>query len=357
MAKRSVVSYVARNTRPLESEALDILLAATDGVREAKIYRDLDVVREDFPDVSGVPSKIYRKVSQLFNQGKTTKAPGLFRKVKIVGFANPQTPADLIDDIESFRANDNEWNILLTDRDEDPYLEALIAYAESTEPTLAELLTGIEDNRKFYFGQTVNKDFVFEHARGAVIYVNDLEEEGDAACVGNVAPFYPTRVTWKFKLPDGVSLANLTEGQKDALDENNINYVAKENGFNFLKEGVCTDGEFIDALLGADYIAKRIRDRVYTILTTEADVPYTDNGFALIGSGVVSALNDAVNNNIIATNPESGKGMFIVNIPTRAEATEEQSRSRVMPDITWEATIEGAVHRVVVRGVLTTDLV
>jgi len=340
----------------LESDSLDVLLVATDGVREAMVYRDLDVIREAFPDVGGEPSKIYRKASALFDQGKTTKAESLYRKVKIVGFAAPQTPADLINAIESFRRNDDAWQVLLTDRDEPTYVKALIAYAESTEPTLAELMAGVEDHRKFYFGQTTDKTFIYDHARGAVIWVNDLKEEGDAACIGNVAPFYPKRVTWKFKVPQGVTLADLTEGEKDALDEQHVNYLAKEYSFVYLKNGVCTDGEFIDALLGADYCAKRIRDKVYTILTTEADVPYDDNGFTLIGSGVTSGLNDAVGNNIIAKDPESGSGLYTVTIPTRAEATDEDAGNRIIPTIKWTAVIEGAVHRVVVSGVLTVSL-
>lgn len=355
---RAVVSHVARDMKPLESEELAVLLVATDGVREAKLYRDLDVVREDFPDVSGSPSKIYRKVSQLFNQGKTTMARSLYRKVKIVGFAAPESPADLVDAIESYRENDDEWEVLLTDRDDVPYIQALIAYAESTEPTLAELLTGIEDHRKFYFAQTVDKTFEFNHTRGAVIYVNDLSEEGDAACIGNVATFYPERVTWQFKTPDGVTVANLTEGEKDALDDQHVNYLTREyRKYTFLKRGICTDGEFIDALLGSDYIAKRIRDRIYTLLTTTKDVPYSDDGFTLVGSEVITALNEAVDYNIIAVDPESGLGMFVVNIPTRADATEEQARNRVMPDITWEATVEGAVHEAVSTGVMTVSLV
>lgn len=354
---RSVISYVSRDTKPLESDELNVLLVATDGVREAKLYRDLEVIREDFPDVSGKPSKIYNKASKLFNQGKTTMARSLYRKVKIVGFAAPESPAALVDAIESFRENDDEWQVLLTDRDDETYVKALISYAESTEPTLAELLTGIEDHRKFYFAQTTVKNFEHNHARGAVLWVNSLDEEGDAASIGNVAPFYPRRVTWKFKRPDGVSVANLSEGEKDALDDQHVNYITKEYGFTFLKEGVCTDGEFIDVLLGSDYIAKRIRDRIYILLTTTDDVPYTDDGFTLVGAEVIGGLNDAVNNNIIAVDPESGKGMFHAAIPTREDATEEQARARVIPDIPWEATVEGSVHQVVVTGVMVVSLV
>jgi len=349
---RDVISYVALDTKPKESDSLDVLLIATDGQRAVNTYRDLDIVAVDFTK----SSKIYRKVSQLFNQGKTTMAESLYRKVKIVGFENPQSPAELIDCIESFRQNDDDWSVILTDRDEREYAEALIAYAASTEPTFAELEAGIEDHRKFYFGQTTDKTFQCDQPRAAMFWVNDLDEEADAAYLGNVGPFYPVRKTWKFKRPDGVTEADLTEGEKDALDEQHVNYMAKEYGRIYVKQGVCTDGEFIDTQLGADYVAKRIRDKVYDILLENADVPYTDEGFAQLGSGVIDALNDATDNRIIARDPETGKGVFYVTLPTRAEATDDQARNRLMPDIYWEALIEGAVHRSRVRGVIRASL-
>jgi len=354
---RDVISYVSLDTKPKESDSLDVLIIDTTGARPVKLYRDLTVIKGDFPDVGGEPSKIYRKAAQLFNQGKTTMAESLYRKVKIVGFAAPEDPAGLIDAIESFRQNDDAWSVFLTDQDEREYQEALIAYAAATEPTFAELEVGIEDHRKLYFGQTMDKDFTFDCPRGSVIYVNDLEEEGDAAYLGNVGPFYPVRKTWKFKRPDGVGVADLTEGEKDALDEQHVNYMTSEYGRVYVKNGVCTDSEFIDTQLGADFIAKRVRDKAYDVLLQTDDVPYMDEGFSLLGAAVIDALNDATDNRIIARDPESGKGVFFVVIPTRAQATDDQARNRLMPDIFWEALIEGAVHRTRVRGVLRASLV
>lgn len=318
--------------------------------------RDIASVRNDFPDENGESSKITRKVTQLFDQGKTTMAQSLYRKVKIVGFSPPDTPADLIHAIEKFREMDNEWAVLLTDRDERAYVEALMAYAASTEPTLAELEAGYEDHRKFYFGQTTDKTFAFCQPRAAIQWVNDLKEEFDAAYLGNCGPFYPVRVTWKFKCPDGVTVGDLSEGDKDALDRQHVNYLAREYGRVYVKEGVCSDGEYIDTQMGADYIAKKIRDNVYDILISTADVPYDDNGFSLIGSAVIDALNKATNHRIIARNPESGLGIYKVSIPTRLQASDVQARSRTMPDIFWEALIEGAVHKVRVKGTLRASL-
>ena len=50
--------------------------------------------------------------------------------------------------------------------------------------------------------------------------------------------------------------------------------------------------------------------------------------------------------------PESEQGVFTVVVPKRSQATDEEARARQMPDITWEAQLEGAVHTVKVKGVL-----
>ena len=48
--------------------------------------------------------------------------------------------------------------------------------------------------------------------------------------------------------------------------------------------------------------------------------------------------------------------VYTVVIPKRSTATDEQARARQMPDITWEAQLEGAVHSVKVKGVLRATL-
>ena len=64
-------------------------------------------------------------------------------------------------------------------------------------------------------GQTSDIDFADNTARAAVIYTDEkhLDEEPDASYTGNVGPFYPKNVTWKFKRPqDGNAAAS--EGAK-----------------------------------------------------------------------------------------------------------------------------------------------
>ena len=292
-------------------------------------------------------------------------------KADFVNGVDAVSAADhFVEEIKKFQSDvDNDWYFLLTDRDEDEYVSALARFAEASEPSEAELGVGVEDHRKFYMGQTCNKKFACLTARAAVIYTDAeyLQEEPDASYTGNVAPFYPNNVTWKFKRPqDGnapssagaklITLPGLTEDERDQLLENHVNFLTEEYKRQYVKDGTCLDGEFIDVVLGGDWIAKRMRDLLYDILLTNANINYDDAGFGLISMAVLQALAEAVDLNIIARDPESRTGVYTVTIPTYAESTEEQRRSRTMPDITWEALLAGAIHQVKTKGVLRASL-
>ncbi len=281
-------------------------------------------------------------------------------------------PDSLIETIKKFQEDvDNDWYYLMTDRDEDEYVKALSKFAEASEPSEAELGAGVEDHRKFYMGQTSNKDFVCETARAAVIYSDKeyINEEPDASYTGNVGPFYPKNVTWKFKRPqDGnaatsegiklITLPKLTDSDRNQLQENHVNYLTEEYKRQYVKEGVCLNGEFIDVVLGGDWIAKRMRDLLYDILLSNANINYDDGGFGLVATAVLQALAEASDDdhNIVSRDPESRAGVFNVNIPKYADSTDEQRRNRVMPDITWEALLAGAIHSVKTKGVLRVSL-
>ncbi len=361
---KDVVVVVNIDAKPKSSEALDILLISTAGEVPIAIYRSLDEVKVAYPDVGGQPQRIYNKCAALFNQGKTTLADRLIRKVKIVGFApltgdtDSEKAADLLSKIETLQETNNDWYIFLTDHDEDDIVQTLAQFAEDSEPSEAELGAGVEDHRKIYFGQTDNKDIAGAYRRSIIIYSDEqhLDEEADAAYLGNVGPFYPVSVSWKFKTPEGITMPDLTNAQRDALEEANINFLTEEYKRQYVKNGTCWDGEFVDVQLGADYIAYYMREELYNIFQENAKVPYTDEGFSLVAAGVFAALNRAVDLGIVAVDPESEAGVYTVNVPKRSEATEEQARSRVMPDITWEALLEGAVHSVKVEGTLRASL-
>ncbi len=291
-----------------------------------------------------------------------------------VDFANGSdamsAPDNLINTIKQFQSDvDNDWYYFMTDRDEDDYVMALAKFAEASEPSEAELGAGVEDHRKFYMGQTSNKEFECSTARAAVIYADaeNLNEEPDASYTGNVAPFYPNSVTWKFKRPQNgnastsegtklITLPPLTDAERDKLLDNHVNFLTEEYKRQYVKDGTCLNGEYIDVILGGDWIANRMRNLLYDILLENAIINYDDAGFGLIGTAALQALSEAVDLGIIAKDPEKHTGVFTVEIPKYEDSTDEQRASRVMPNITWEALLAGAIHQVKTKGVLKASL-
>lgn len=316
----------------------------------------------------GEADTIPARLDLFFDAELSIPAEGITATVEFTNGADETSAAgNLIKTIKQFQTDvDNDWYYLMTDRDEDEYVKALAAFAAASEPTEAELGAGVEDHRKFYMGQTCNKELEYVMSRAAVIYTDEkyMKEEPDASYTGNVAPFYPESVTWKFKRPQNgnaevaslISLPQLTDAERDTLLDHHINFLTEEYKRQYVKDGTCLDGEFIDVVLGGDWIAKRMRDLLYDILLENPNVNYDDGGFGLIATAVLQALAEAVDHNIIARDPESKAGVYTVVIPKYADSTEDQRRSRVMPDITWEALLSGAVHQVKTKGVLRASL-
>lgn len=350
---KDVVVVVSLDSKTNGVNALDILLISTDGAVDAKTYTSLEDIAKDWTKASS----IYKKASAMFDQGKASPTPSsLIRKVTTVGFAEPESPTDFVTAIKEFQEINNDWYMFLTDKDDDAYIEALGKFAEDSEPSEAELNAGKEDHRKLYYAQTASKEYTTKTKRTVVIYTEDLEEHADAAWIGSVGPWYPQSVTWKFKLPSGLSAPVLKESEITALEAAHVNFVTNEYKKKYIKNGTCMDGEWIDAVIGADWIALTMREKLYNIFMRNANIPYSDAGFATVAAGVFETLDEASEHSIIALNPESGSGIYTVKVPKRSEATEEQVSARVIPDIEWEAQLGGAVHGTKVSGILKASL-
>ena len=101
-----------------------------------------------------------------------------------------------------------------------------------------------------------------------------------------------------------------------------------------------------------------MRDLLYDIMLENANIDYDDAGFGLIASAVLQTLAEAADDDhkIVAVDQKSRAGLYTVTIPKFADATDDQRRNRVMPDIYWEAQLSGAVHQVKTKGVFRVSL-
>jgi len=171
-----------------------------------------------------------------------------------------------------------------------------------------------------------------------------------AGWVGKVLPDDPGESTWKFKTIAGQAFDTFTEGQLTALIAKKANHYIRVAGQNMTAEGVMHQGEFIDTVRGLDFVAQRIAEDVYGVLKAAKKIPYTDQGAASLQSAVNARLVSATvpgggSGQIFATDPAPTTSVTLVaDIPAATRGT------RVLPDITFSATLAGAVHNVEVTG-------
>ena len=294
---KDIQVFTALDAKTVAAEKLDILLLSTEGAADMATYNDLEKLKAAFPG-----KKVAAMADKMFNQDNTL-ADTLIRKVRVAGIENPQNVGGTASRIE-------------------------IAFGENMPTETLEASTA-------YYAKI----------GGKVVVEITTGEEAPADCAGLAKLFAGTSFE-----EDGVEFTA-------AVDDNTVTYTSTtRTAVSGYAESICGDGNFIDNVLGADYITHQIRENLYEIFIANKKIAYTDDGFALVAAGVFAALNRAVELHIIATDPEDDTGVYTVVIPKRADATDEQARNRQMPDIKWSAQLEGAVHSVKVNGTLRVTL-
>ena len=181
--------------------------------------------------------------------------------------------------------------------------------------------------------------------RAAIVYHYDIDPSPAAAWLGLQLPTTPGATTWKFKTLQTVSAAELTTGQIALADGKYCNTYVETGGINITAEGVMSSSEFIDVTRFVDWLTARIKENVFRALAINPKIPYTNAGIQAIVSEVEGVLRQGIFNGGI--NPDED---LIVSAPLASEVDANDRASRILPDITFIATLAGAIHKTVIRG-------
>lgn len=112
------------------------------------------------------------------------------------------------------------------------------------------------------------------------------------------------------KAEPGVAAETLTTSQTNALEAKNCNvYVEYNNGSAIIEPGLCSSGQYIDTIVGLDWLVATIQTNVFNLYTgISTKIPGSDGGMHQIGTAIIASLNAGVNNGLIAPGPWSGAG-------------------------------------------------
>ena len=169
----------------------------------------------------------------------------------------------------------------------------------------------------------------------------------DAAWMGEGFPYEPGTSTWAYKTLNGVTPDTLLASQETALKNKNCNYYMTVGGVSITQEGKVASGEYIDIIIGTDWIEARLREAVYSALVNNRKIPYDDTGIAMIEGLVKGVLNEAASKGILQADS------IAVTVPKYADIPQADKLARKLPDVKFSALYQGAIHSVTINGTIS----
>lgn len=169
-----------------------------------------------------------------------------------------------------------------------------------------------------------------------------------AAWLGRMLPLDPGSATWKFKTLAGVAYTTFTSTQKTNLRSRQANGYENVAGLSITFEGTCADGEYLDAIVGDDWVTADMQTRVFNVLAQANKTEFEDSGVARVEAAVRATLKEAVDRKIYAKDPKP-----TVTAPLVSAISSANKATRTLPSVKWFATRSGAIHKVNVQGTVS----
>ena len=348
MALKDIVNInITRQTTSVAVAAFNVALVlsqfatskTTPAFSRARSYGDLKALADDGWAESDA---VYKMAQAIFMQN-----PCVSRIV--VGRIDSQD-ADLATSMAAIQAEDNSWYGVALDQALASSQQALAAWIEANKRFSIMWTTSPDtyDATKDTDLASVLKGLAYD--RTAVIF-NEVPAAGDdypdAAWMGEGFPYDPGSSTWAYKTLKGVTKSNITPAKETVLQSKNCNYYSEVGGVNVTQEGKVASGEWIDIIIGTDWIEARLREAVYSAFVNNRKIPYDDSGITLIEGLVKGVLNQAAAAGILQADS------IVVTVPRYADIPQADKLARRLPDVKFTALYQGAIHRTTINGTIS----
>ena len=308
---------------------------------------------------TGVP---VANVTATDNTGSLTVAPDAgysFTTTSVVkltdAYTTTESAADLLTAIQE---EDNQnWYFFTCEDKSEAFILAMAAEIEATGSSdypkqyhvsiaEADSLVVLPDPAVDTLGKL--KEGNYDRTAGYWYHEDDYLQE--LVSLGQNSQYVGGTTTWKF-LQD-VSARDLVTGKKLStskqgyLADRNATWYGQEYNIDFSHGGTMASGEWIDVIRGADYINSRIETELLQLLLNRpgGKIAFTPAGRLQVQGVVNGVLSAAV-----------GLGILVDFVPCSIPETAsflDQSQ-RILRDVKFTGYLAGAVHFIIVNGVLT----
>jgi hypothetical protein len=264
-----------------------------------------------------------------------------------MSFADTTADPGIATDLAAIVAEDPAWYLLLLDSQGDAEIEAAAAYAQAESPSIFFLYnTSDSACATSSSGDVMSTLKTDAYTKCAGLFSQtQLLSYSAAAWAGEMLPTQPGSENWAFKTLAGVPADNLTTAQIHYVEGKNASVYTTLAGINFTQFAKVPSGEWIDVERGLDWLSSTMSTDLLGLLLNNSKVPFTDPGISLIQSTISGRLQNAVDVGLLAANPK-----YVVTVPTAASVSPTDKGNRNLPNVTFTATLAGAINSVQVLG-------
>lgn len=268
-------------------------------------------------------------------------------------FSKTETATDAIANIS---LEDDDWYFFTSDDHTEAWVLAAAAAIEASNKLyfyssqVADALATLPDTAT----EVMGKIFELGYARTVGFWHQDADSTfPECAMVGSNAPYDAGSVTWSNLQLNGVSAATdpttgnkLSATQKSNLFDRNANTTEVIAGITVSREGKVAKGNFIDDIRGSDDLNVTMTTSLQRLLISQkgSKLPYTDAGIIQINSIMSGDLQIFVDRGFLDS--------YTVSTPLRSEVSANDIAAREYNVATFEGIIAGAIHTIVVSGVV-----
>jgi len=178
-----------------------------------------------------------------------------------------------------------------------------------------------------------------------------IDEWPEVAWFGKCLPKDPGSITWMFKgLGDNVTVDELAGFESTNVRSYFANTYETVAGVAITMEGtvLARTKDYIDNIIGLDWLVARIMENVYTLLANSGKVPYTATGIATVEAKVKEVLAQGVRVGLLSDNPYP-----VTTVPNSMDIDVQDKVDRILRNVNFTATLSGAIHKVRVNGSIT----
>lgn len=154
-----------------------------------------------------------------------------------------------------------------------------------------------------------------------------------------------TTITLMYKQEPGIVPENLNSTQANAIDAKNGNvFVSYNNNTAIIESGITPSGQYIDTVIGCDWLRGAVQTAVFNVLYGANKVPQTDGGMHLIATAIETVLQQGVTNGLIAPGVwnaggfgqlEQGdflpKGYYVYTPPISSQSQSDRAARKSVP--------------------------